>query len=137
MEKRPAWKQPQSLVLIAGGGVIALATLYLLVTTWAAPAPTATALPTGRVIVDENTLVAANAEPQGGTPAENVAIGGMGPIPPPATVEPAAGAKPETERFNPNEIIAEAQRTLDESREPVDQEPSPDELDKPEPDGPK
>ena len=135
MEKRPAWKQPQALVLIAGGGVIALATIYLMVSTWSAPAPTATALPTGRVSVDENALVAANAEPKGSTDTFNAATA----VPQPPTTQASSESKPDTERFNPNEIIADAQRSLDEAREQVDQaqEQIQDDLDKPEPDGPK
>jgi hypothetical protein len=135
MEKRPAWKQPQALVLIAGGGIIALGTLYLLVSTWGAPAPTESAPPTARVLVDENALVAANAEPKGGTDTPNAATA----VPQPTATEASSESKPDTERFNPNEIIADAQRSLDEAREQADQaqEQVEDELDKPEPDGPK
>ena len=136
MENRPAWKQPQALVLIAGGGIIALGTIYLMVSTWGAPAPTAAALPTGRVLVDENALVAANAEPKGGANA-NAAPDSV--ISPPSTTQAAAGSKTEPQRFNPNEITAEAQRIMEEAQGRADQieEQVQDDLDKPEPDGPK
>ena len=136
MENRPAWKQPQSLVLIAGGGVLALATLYLMVSTWGAPAPTTVPLPP-RATVDENALVAANAEPKGGTAAANATPNSV--TAPPPTTQAASESKPATERFNPNEIVADAQRALDGAQEQVDQaqEQVEDELDKPEPDGPK
>ena len=139
MDKGPVWKQPQALVLIGGGGILALATIYLLATTWAAPAPTATPLPPR--FADENALVAANAEAKGGTPGQDNVMSVMGPIPPP-TADDASGSKTEPERFNPNEIIAEAQRSLDEARDQADQaqqdvEDVQADLDKPDPDGPK
>jgi hypothetical protein len=142
MEKRPAWKQPQALVLIAGGGIIALGTLYLMVSTWGAPAPTAAAAPTARMLTDENALVAANAEPKGGVPAEEPAINASAAFPPPPIVQDSA-SKSEPERFNPNEISREAQRIMEEAQQRADQVEEEvegefqDDLDKPEPDGPK
>ena len=140
MDKGPAWKQPQALVLIGGGGILALATVYLLATTWAAPAPTATPLPPR--FADENALVSANAEAKGGAPAEEPAININAPFPPPPIADDASGSKTEPERFNPNEIIAEAQRSLDEAHDQADQaqqemQDVQDDLDKPDPDGPK
>ena len=110
MEQRPIWKQPQGMVLIAGGAIVLLATLWIVVTTLRPATPAVAEAPPPANHVDENALIAANAEPQNSTAAAAPAPGAK---PPEAPTAQPASAKPESSRFSPDDIAAEAQAALD------------------------
>ena len=118
----PFWKQPRGLLLLGLGGVLAAATLWLGFTRLG-PSETASAEalpPSNRM--DENALIAANAErPDAVAPAAAASNAIQ------ASAEGKPGAEPgETapesgeRRFNPNEIIAEAEAAIDEAEAQAD-----------------
>jgi len=118
MQDKPFWKTTQGMVLIAGGGVILLGTLWLFASTMRPAPATVTAAPPPSNIVDENALIAANAERPGET-AVAAAGNDAKPAEPAPTATQASADKP-SERFSPDDIAAEAQRALDSAQDQVD-----------------
>ena len=127
MDQRPFWKQPQGMVLIAGGAIVLIATLWIVVTTLRPTAPAVAEAPPPTNHVDENALIAANAESQNSTAAAAPAQAAKTAEAP--TAQPAS-AKPESSRFSPEDIAAEAQAALDRAQSETEEakpEPSDDE----------
>ena len=120
MQDKPFWKTTQGMVLIAGGGVILLGTLWLFASTMRPAPPTVTAAPPQSTIVDENALIAAIAERPGETAARAAGTDAK-PAEPAPTATQASADKP-SERFSPDDIAAEAQRALDSAQDQVDED---------------
>ncbi len=115
----PFWKQPRGMVVLGVGGVLLLATVWLGVGRLG-PTPPVSAQAPPQQRMDENALIAANAE-RAGAPAPaapaNV-IEASAEAKPAAVDAPAAAVEPELgeSRFNPSEIQAEADRLMEEAQ---------------------
>lgn len=120
MQDKPFWKTNQGMVLIAGGGVILLGTLWLFASTMRPAPATITAAPPTSNIVDENALIAANAERPGETAAAAAGGNEAKPAEPAPTATQASADKP-SDRFSPDDIAAEAQRALDDAQDQIDE----------------
>src|SRR5687768_7525078 len=117
MNKRPFWKQPQGMVLIAGGAVVLLATFWVFATSLGPSPPIVEGeVPASRF--DENALIAANAERNDHTTGPDTVITANAAKPPAEEVATASSTEPP--RFNPDEIAREAEAALDAAREARD-----------------
>ena len=119
MAQIPFWKQPRGMILIAGGAVVLLATLWVFATSLGPSPPVVEGVVPANHI-DENALIAANAERADQAAAANNAVPSNAAKP--ATTEEVASVStpPEPPRFNPDEIAAEAEAAIEEAREEVE-----------------
>ena len=133
----PFWKQPMGIALIGFGGALLLGTGWLAFSRLG-PSPSSDVFTPSSNRIDENALIAANAERPGETaaPAETgnaiqasadnklpaPADEAAPPViaPPPVTTAPPVSDKPAGERFDPEQIIAEAQAAAEEAAQEVE-----------------
>ena len=120
----PFWKQPTGIVLLGLGGVMLLATGWMAFSRLG-PSPAQEAYAPAKRI-DENALVAANAERPGGTaapaaPSANAVEASADDAPPAAEPPEPASDKPDEGRFDPDEILGEAERAIEEAAEAVEE----------------
>jgi hypothetical protein len=112
------------MVVLGVGGVLLLATVWLGVGRLGPTPPVSAQAPPPKQRMDENALIAANAErasaPAQAAPANVIAASAE--AKPAAGDAPGAAAEPEPGeiRFNPSEIQAEAQRLIEEARGEAD-----------------
>ena len=124
MDTRPFWKQPRGIVVLAVGGALLLGTAWLGLSRLG-PSSAADEAPLPKRI-DENALIAANAERPGetnaATPANVVQAS--------SETKPAGGAeaatdKPQEGEFNPDQIVrdaeASAEQAQDEARRAIEE----------------
>ena len=126
MAQPPFWKQPRGMVLIAGGAVVLLATLWVFATSLGPSPPVVEgAVPANHI--DENALIAANAErADQAAAARNVVADNTAK---PTTEEVASVTPPpEPPRFNPDEIAREAEAAIEEARDEIEEMKPPAEL---------
>ena len=122
----PFWKQPRGMIVLGLGGVLLLATAWLGYTRLG-PAPAASAqAPPPRPRMDENALIAAHAERPGSyaaaEPANAIQASADTKLEgdDAAAAAPGEPAEPDRSRFDPNEIIADAEAAVDEAVEEVE-----------------
>ena len=118
MDTRPFWKQPRGMVVIGIGGALLLGTAWLGLSRLG-PSSAADEAPLPKRI-DENALIAANAERPGETNAatsSNVIQASSDAKPGADGGEATSGKPEESGGFNPNEIIREAEASAEEAQE--------------------
>ena len=132
------WQRPRGLVVLGVGGVLLLATGWIAYSRLGpSPASQAYTPPAGRI--DENALIAANAERPGETTAapasvaENAVEAASGAKAPPVAAAPAIGSdKPEGEPTDTERALDEAEAAIDRAAEPIEDAVDDDEGGKPE-----
>ena len=128
------WKQPRGMVVLGVGGVLLLATAWIGFSRLGPSPSSGEAFAPARRI-DENALVAANAERAGAAaapaPAASAVEASAEDSPANAAAPTAPAAKPGQSEFNPNEIIGEAVAAIEDARQGVEDAFGDDEGDKP------
>ena len=122
---QPFWKQPTGIVVLGLGGVMLLATGWMAFSRLG-PSPSSTEAYAPAKRIDENALVAANAERPGGTapaatPSTNAVEASADDAPAGAEAAEPASDKPDEGRFDPDEILGEAERAIEEAAEAVEE----------------
>ena len=120
----PFWKQPTGIVVLGLGGVLLLATGWMAFSRLGPSPPSTEAYAPARRI-DENALVAANAERPGGsaapaTPSANSVEASAEDAPAGAEAPEPASGKPDEGRFDPDEIIRDAEEAVEDAAEAVE-----------------
>ena len=127
------WKQPRGMVVLGVGGVLLLATAWIGFSRLGPSPSSGEAFAPARRI-DENALVAANAERAGAAapaPAARAVEASAEDSPANAAAPADRAAKPGQSEFNPNEIIGEAEAAIEDARQDVEDAFGDDESDKP------